>query len=107
MIWESVRGAGGRGWGGGGSDLPLLCCYDNSVFLQSSTDRVVWSFGSADPTDPTGADAMRHTHQGSRSLNLLAGQPTINPATLDAPYLDFSVANVSQDTQLIVGSATT
>ena len=66
------------------------------VNCQVSTSRVIWSYSEADPTDPTGADAVRHSQQGSISLNLLGGQPVRNNAIMeDEPFLNLAVVNVS------------
>ena len=57
---------------------------------------MIWSYSEADPTDPSGADAQEHDQMGSRSLNLLGGQPVVNRvAAEDEPFLDITVANVS------------
>ena len=58
---------------------------------------MVWSFSQSDPTDPSGADAMRHdpNHRGTRSLNLIGGLASeATPASGD-DYLDIRVTDVS------------
>ena len=58
---------------------------------------MIWSYNEADPTDPTGADAMQHDRLGSRSLNFIGGQPVKNTGVSeDEPFLDITVKNVSQ-----------
>lgn len=64
--------------------------------MQTSTDRVVWSFNERDPTDPIGADALQHDDRGTTSVNLLGGLPAGNQApTENEPYYDILVNNVS------------
>jgi len=64
--------------------------------LKESTARVIWSFREMDdPTRSDGSDAMKHSHRGTASLNLLGGQPITNHAVSnDEPFLDFRVTNV-------------
>ena len=45
----------------------------NSV--QADTARIVWSYHSEDPSDPSNID--RHEKKGSASLNLLGGLNTV------------------------------
>ena len=56
---------------------------------------MVWSFNSNDPTDPSGSDAVQHDYQGSRSLNLIGGTPSVNSSVSENElYLDFTVVDV-------------
>ena len=66
----------------------------NIPVLQSSTARVVWSFNSNDPTDPSGSDAMQHEFMGSRSLNLLSGLPSVDTSD-EEDFLEVLVDDVS------------
>lgn len=62
---------------------------------QGSTSRVIWSYSTVDPTDPSGADARQHDYQGTRSINLIGGTSSVDPATLaNENFLDFTVTNV-------------
>ena len=66
-----------------------VCC------VQTSTARVIWSYSTHDPTEPSGAGASRHDYQGARSINLIGGTTSVNPASLaDENFLDFTVENV-------------
>ena len=64
--------------------------------MQASTSRVVWSYHTNDPTDPSGSDAMRHIHQGSQSVNFLGGTTSVDRDSLEGEsFLDFTVTNVT------------
>lgn len=68
----------------------------NYCIVQTSTARVVWSYSSVDPRHPSGSDALVHDYKGSRSMNLIGGLPTIDPAPLEGePFIDIIVDNVS------------
>ena len=68
--------------------------YYNDWHLQISTARVVWSFSQSDPTDPSGAGAMRHDRRGTRSINLIGGlEGQAIPASEGS--FDVRVSNVS------------
>jgi hypothetical protein len=65
------------------------------ILPQAGTARVVWSFSTTDPTTPSGGDARQHTYQGARSLNLIGGTTSVNPADFENEgFLDFTVTNV-------------
>jgi len=62
--------------------------------VQDDTARIIWSFNPNDPQDNNGANLMRHTQRGAKSINLLGGNPRQRPVT-NEPFLDVTVSNVS------------
>ena len=57
---------------------------------------MVWSFSLTDPSDPSGSDAMVHNYKGSRTINLVGGDPNVDATSLDGePFFEAIASNVS------------
>ena len=69
--------------------------------LQPDTAHVVWSFNTADPTDPLGKMAKYHNFTGSVSINLLSGLPEPPAEQDNLQSFDVAVTNVICNLQQI------
>ena len=62
---------------------------------QEETARVVWSYHYQDPANSDPSLVLQHSHQGSRSLNLLGGLREVPEEPADAQSFIIQNHNVS------------
>ena len=75
--------------------LQHIIIYCLCYMTQEETARVVWSYHYQDPANSDPSLVLQHSHQGSRSLNLLGGLREVPEEPADAQSFIIQNHNVS------------